>query len=356
MEPLYARVLAFIDDAGADDFSALALAVFRHQFERCEPYRRFCQRRGVTPDDLADPAAIPAVPIVAFKRTLLTCGAPQRTFRSSGTTAGPATRSRHALPEPRLYERAALTGLRRFLFPDAGRLRLAALIAPVDVLPESSLAQMTAWAMAAFGSDDSRYVVDAGGLRLAALVDTLRASERDGQPLALLATTGALIRALDALAAAGLTFRLPHGSRVMDTGGDKGAPRPLSRKGLLHAIWQALAIPGYWCVNEYGMAELSSQYYDSVVADRAAGRHAPRRLLGPHWARAAILDPITLQPAAPGMPGLLRHLDLANAGTAMAVLSEDLALACEDGFRLLGRAPGAEMRGCSLQAAELAQP
>jgi hypothetical protein len=348
VQPLYARVLAYIADPGADDFAALALAIFRHQFEHCDSYRRFCLSRGTTPEQIDGWEAIPAVPIVAFKRASLRCGPPVRTFLSSGTTAGPQMRSRHELPEPRLYHASALAGLRRFLFPDVERMRIASLVAPVTALPDSSLAQMTAWAIDRFGADGSGYVAHAEGLDLDALIDALRLSEREGRPLAMLATTGGLIRALDALSARQLAFRLPHGSRLMDTGGDKGAPRPLSRNGLLHAVWSAFAIPGYFCVNEYGMAELSSQYYDSVITDRVAGRHAPRRLLGPHWARVRLLDPETLSPVADGQPGLVTHIDLANAGTALAVLSEDLAVATDGGLHLLGRVPGAETRGCSL--------
>ncbi|MDX2169980.1 MAG: long-chain fatty acid--CoA ligase [Deltaproteobacteria bacterium] len=349
MEALYARVLAYVADRRAEEFGPLALAVFAHQFEHNEVYRRFCLSRQRRPETVERWEDIPAVPIVAFKRASLRCGPAQRTFRSSGTTAGPQQRSRHELPEPRLYQAAALAGLRRFMFPDVERMRIVSLIAPVDVLPDSSLAQMVAWGLEQFGGDQHGYAAGRDGLDLEALVAALRASERDGRPLAILATTGGLIRALDALAARRLAFRLPHGSRLMDTGGDKGAPRPLSRNGLLHAVWSGLAIPGYFCVNEYGMAELSSQFYDSVIADRVAGRHAARRLLGPHWVRTRLLDPQTLQPVAAGQPGLLCHLDLANAGTVAAVLCEDLAVALADGLRLLGRAPGAELRGCSLQ-------
>ena len=170
-------------------------------------------------------------------------------------------------------------------------------------------------------------------------------------PVCVLATTGALLRVLDDCRAQGVAFRLPHGSRLMDTGGDKGAPRPMSRNGILHAVWSTFAIPGYFCVNEYGMAELSSQYYDSVIADRVHGRHRARRKLGPHWMRTVVLDPDTLVPVAPGGRGLLCHFDLANAGSAMAVLSEDIGEQADDGFQLLGRAAGAELRGCSLNAA-----
>lgn len=351
MDPLYDRVLAYIDDAAADRFEDLALAVFRHQFAHCAPYQRFCRQRGVAAERVLDWRAIPPVPVVAFKHAALHCGPPQRTFLSSGTTRGADTRSRHALPDLRLYQRSALAGLRRFLVPDRARLRVVSLIAPPAALPDSSLAQMAAWAMDAFDDGSGAWVADADGFDLKRLIDRLRASERDGQPLALLATTGALIRVLDALAGRALAFRLPHGSRVMDTGGDKGAPRRLSRNGLLHALWSAFAVPGYFVVNEYGMAELSSQCWDSVIADRVAGRHAPRRKLAPHWARVVVLDPDTLAAAAPGTPGLLCHVDLANAGTAMAVLSEDIGASLDDGFVLHGRSPGAEARGCSLTTA-----
>ena len=351
MEPLYDRVLAFIADAAADRFENLALAVFAHQYERCAPYREFARRRGATPDSVRDWADIPPVPIVAFKHADLTCGVPQRTFLSSGTTQGSATRSRHLVPDLRLYRDSALAGLRRYLCPDVGRMRIASLIASADELPDSSLAQMVAWALEAFGSDGF-YAAGADGLDVDRLIAALEASERGGQPLAILTTSGALIHALDALRQRGRSFRLPHGSRLMDTGGDKGAPRRLSRNGLLHAVWSAFAIPGYFVVNEYGMAELSSQYYDSSLADRVAGRHAPRRKLGPHWARVQLLDPMTLEPAAPGSAGLICHIDLANAGSAMAILSEDLAVALDDGFELRGRAPNAEERGCSLSAAQ----
>jgi hypothetical protein len=349
---LYDRVLAFIADAGSGRFEALALEIFAHQFAGCAAFRRYCLSRGGTPDTVADWRAIPPVPIVAFKHADLCCGPPVRTFLSSGTTAGPANRSRHLLPDLRLYHESALAGMRQFLLPDLPRGRLVSVIHRVEDLPDSSLAQMVSWAMAAFGTDDSICTIGPDGIDLDAFIAALRASERDGQPLVLLATTAALVHVLDRCRERGVTFRLPHGSRLMDTGGDKGAPRRLSRNGLLHAVWHAFAIPGYFCVNEYGMAELSSQFYDSVVADRVHGRHRPRRKLGPHWVRTLVLDAETLAPVEPGRSGLLCHIDLANAGTAAAVLSEDVGYQVLDGFQLLGRVPGAEARGCSLTAAQ----
>jgi hypothetical protein len=349
---LYDRVLAFVDDARADRFETLALDVFAHQFASCAPYRQFCLGRGRTPETVTDWRAIPPVPIVAFKRADLCCGPPVRTFLSTGTTQGAAHRSRHLLPDLRLSQRSALAGLRRFLLPDVARMRLVSLIQRSEDLPDSSLAQMVSWAMQELGDDDSTFAIGADGIDYGALTTALRQSEHDGRPICLLATTGALVRVFDHLRDRSLAFRLPHGSRLMDTGGFKGAPRHLSRNGVLHAVWSAFAIPGYFCVNEYGMAELSSQFYDSVIADRVRGRHRPRRKLGPHWARTLVLDLETLAPVAPGTHGLLCHVDLANAGSAMAVLTEDVGYHELDGFQLVGRAPAAEARGCSLAAAQ----
>jgi hypothetical protein len=73
----------------------------------------------------------------------------------------------------------------------------------------------------------------------------------------------------------------------------------------------------------------------------------------PHWVRTLVIDPATMQEAQPGEVGILRHFDLANRGSAMVIQTEDLGRAEEDGFVLLGRAAGAEIRGCSVAMDEL---
>ncbi len=349
---IYDRVLAFIDDPSEREFGALALAVFAHQYENCAPYRAYCVSRDRGPGSVIDWRDMPPVPVQAFREAELSCGPPQRVFLSTGTTVGLDLRSRHVVPDLRLYHRSALAGLRRFLLPDVDSIDMVSLIPSVDEQPQSSLAQMVAWAGDALAAGDLVYAARSGELVFDVFVDGLRRSERDGRPLCIFTTTGALIRFLEFAAAQSLEFRLPHGSRMMDTGGDKGAPRRLSRRGVLHAVWRTFAIPGYFAVNEYGMAELSSQYYDSVIRDRFDGVHRGRHLMSPAWLRTAILHIETLTPVADGEPGLICHYDLANAGSAMAVLSEDLGILEDGRLRLIGRAPLAETRGCSLGVAE----
>jgi hypothetical protein len=352
VHPVHDEVLAFIDERGGEPFETLALAVFRHQFESIEAYRGFCLEQCQDPETVTDWRRIPPVPIQAFKQVELCCDTPQRTFLSSGTTRGPAERSRHYLPDVRLYRRSAVAGLRRFLFPDVDRIRILSLVHPVELLPDSSLAQMVSWAMESFGEAESAYAIDAGGIDFGRLVEHLRAVERSGQLCCLMTTTAALLRLLDHARQHDLRFRLPHGSRLMDTGGDKGAPRRMSRHGILHACWNTFAIPGYFCVNEYGMTELSSQCYDNVLSDRARGVHRPRCKVSPPWMRTLVLDPETLSPVAAGEKGLLCHYDLANAGSALGVLTEDVGYLAGGGFEVVGRASSSEARGCSLALAE----
>src|SRR5437867_10591357 len=97
------------------------------------------------------------------------------------------------------------------------------------------------------------------------LLARLAAAETSGEALLLLGVTAAFARLFDACRTRGRTFRLGPASRVVDTGGQKGMTRPLSRAAFVRECWTVLGVPGYYCVNEYGMTELCSQRYDSVL-------------------------------------------------------------------------------------------
>jgi hypothetical protein len=103
------------------------------------------------------------------------------------------------------------------------------------------------------------------------------------------------------------------------------------------------------------MTELCSQFYETTLARFVAGLRRPGERLyeGPHWVRTRVLDPRTLAAAPAGEDGLLAHVDLANAWTVSAIVTEDLGAMREGGFLLRGRARGAELRGCSLVTEEI---
>lgn len=333
------------------EFDALARAVFAHQFAHNTPYRLFCERRGASPDTVAHWTEVPAVPTDAFKAAPLVCGDPaaaRTVFRTSGTTAGPERRGEHYLPDLALYDAALRQGFAAHLLPDGARLRFLSLIRRPEEAPDSSLSHMVGEVVRDFGAEGSGWFVGEAGIDHAGLGAALREAERRGEPVCLLGTSFAFVHWLDALAESGERFALPAGSRVMDTGGFKGRSREVTREELYGLLGDALGIGTEWCVNEYGMTEMSSQFYDAV-----AGRPGPRLHVGPPWVRTQAVDPETLDPLPDGETGVLRHWDLANLHSVMAIQTADLGFVTPEGFRVLGRARGAEARGCSLAMDQL---
>jgi hypothetical protein len=104
------------------------------------------------------------------------------------------------------------------------------------------------------------------------------------------------------------------------------------------------------------MTELSSQLYEATLR-ALQGKNAPAAEHGifipPPWLRVVSVDPETLTPLASGEVGILRFEDLANVDTAMLVQTADRGRSTDRGVELLGRAPGAPPRGCSLAVEEL---
>jgi hypothetical protein len=352
---LAAAIGATAAGAPPPDFETWALRIFAHQFERNAPYRAFCARRGVTPAVVERWDEVPAVPTAAFRHADLACGPAEAIFRTSGTTGGPDARGRHLVPHLPLYRAAALAAFERFVLPDGARLPALLLLPPPTLRPDSSLVRMCAWVGETLAPAAEWFVGEAG-LDVERLLGRLEEMEASGQAVLLAGVTAAFARLFDACRARGRTFRLGPSSRVMDTGGQKGLARPLSRAAFLRECWSLLGIAGYHCVGEYGMTELCSQRYDSALDDRFHGRSlAPRRLVAPPWLRTRVLDPDTLAPVAAGDTGLLCHHDLANAGSVSVVLTDDLGRAAgDDGIEIVGRVAGAVPRGCGLLLAALA--
>jgi hypothetical protein len=340
----------------ADDarFDALALDLFAFQFAHCAPYRRFCEGRGRTPERVKTSGGIPSVPTGAFKELALTSFPLERarkTFRTSGTS----TRARGALhlDTLALYEASLLPAFRRHLLPDlptGGRASLLLLAPSAEEAPDSSLSHMFHVALRELGDARSGWFVRGGALDVAALLAALEAACRDDAPVALCGAAFAFVHLLEALAARGVALSLPAGSRALETGGFKGRARERPRAELYAEIEARLAIAPARIVNQYGMTELGSQFYDSVLREP----HAARRKLAPPWTRVRLVDPLSGAPVAPGRPGAITVCDLANTGSVCAIQTADLGAAVgDDGFEVLGREPGAEERGCSIALDEL---
>ena len=334
-----------------DVFEARALEAFRLQFEANRPYHRYCRAVGRTPDDVGTWREIPPAPTAAFRAVELIVGDPadaELRFRTSGTTAGAAARGTHLVRRPETYRASLIGPFRHAVLEGRRRARLLVVHPPFEPAGDSSLAWMFDAVLEDLGAPGSLRLppsdagADAGG-RFADL-ESLEAACGADEPLVILGTTLALADWLDRLSVAGLRVELPHGSRVMDTGGAKGR-EGLERDSAMGELLDRLGLPERAAVNEFGMTELLSQRYGSGL-----GRLALR---GPPWLRTRVLDPISLEEKPAGEEGILCHYDLANVGSVVAVLTEDRGRAVGDAVEWLGRTPGATPRGCSLATAEL---
>ena len=339
-------VLAFITrpTVSDEDFNALALQLFAHQFEHNRPFQKFCQGRGKTPRVVKSWRDIPAVPINAFKDLTLSCEPHEtcaRTFMTSGTTRGDL-KGRHFHPTMVVYYASMLRNFAHHVMQGEAKLRMGILFPDEVLMPNSSLAHYLALAIENFGTPESAYYLDANGLRIDALCEALQEVQQAGQPFALLGASYSFVHVMDALHARGQTFHLPAGSRLLDTGGFKGQSREVPMDAFYDQLSATFGVSRDQCLNMYGMTELSTQFYD------AGNRDVPSVKRGPHWIRSRLVDPLTGQDVAAGERGILAHTDLANFNSVVTILTEDVGLATEDGFVLLGRAEGTQAKGCSM--------
>jgi len=327
-------------------FEELALALFAHQFAHCVPYARFCRGRGATPETVARADDVPAVPTGAFKELFLASFPASQgvhVFRTSGTAE--QRRGALHLDTLALYEASLLPTFERFVLPGLTGLVPMLILAPSAVeQPDSSLSHMFETVRRRRGHASSGFFLRGGKLAADDLQRALEAAGKAGQPVLVCGTAIAFVHLLDALAAADLRIALPAGSRLMETGGFKGRSREWQREELYAAISAALGVPPERIVNQYGMTELGSQFYDSVLARP----DEERRKLGPPWARVSLRHPERGDPVGDGEVGIVHVHDLANTGSVAAIQTADLGRRCGDGFEVLGRAPGAEARGCSI--------
>jgi len=98
------------------------------------------------------------------------------------------------------------------------------------------------------------------------------------------------------------------------------------------------------------MTELSSQFWQRPPHHGELRRVA---YVEPPWARVVPVHPETLAPVPHGEVGLARIEDLANVDSAFAIVTQDMVRRVGAGFELLGRAPGASPRGCSIALDEM---
>ena len=327
--------MRFSQEPDPQRFDALAADVVRYQATSLAPYGRLVAARGGFGGDWRD---APLVPTDLFRELDLCSadpGAPlEAEFLTSGTTTG--RRGRRRVSDLRLYHAGMVQPVvHHVLGGDPSPKPWLSLIPRATEDPTSSLSHMVS-ALAERLNVETTWVMTPEGLDVQA-ADAF--SRRCSSPVIVMTTAFALIHWLDG--ASDDLRPLPPGSRMMLTGGYKGRARTLEADALLTLIGDKLGIMPPEVVPEYGMTELTSQAYG-------------RPFEAPPWLRLRVVDPATGRDMAPGEQGLVAFFDLFNLDNVSALLTGDLGRMDKAGhLTLLGRAPGAVLRGCSLSAEEL---
>jgi hypothetical protein len=320
-------IFRFLQQPENEKFETVALRLYEHQRKENAVYARYCESLSKS-EPIDSWKRIPAVPQQAFKHSELRSFPASETaaeFRTSGTTGEGF--GRHFLGSLRLYQTAVQKGWHYFHLP---RNPLVLLMQDPEKAEFSSLSRMGG--ILCDGRHESFFVNGDGAVD----VDRMRTflSSRS-EPVTLFGTALAFLNLLEKTS----DIPLPQGSILMETGGFKGIDREISKADLYARLSKCFRIDVDCIWNEYGMTELSSQFY-------CRGIGQPH--FAPPWLRFLIINPRTNREASSGEIGLLRVFDLANFWSVLAVQTQDLAVENGDnGFQLLGRDPAALPRGCS---------
>ncbi len=347
----------------------LALELLAYQRKYNAVFKKYSEHfaKNSNPNEIHDYAPLPTT---AFKRAELFPFPPELSvaeFHSSGTTT--ESRSVHRFRDLKLMQESifqffsimATHGL-------FGRPRYISLMPPYEENPSSSLGFMLTEIVRTLGDDASGFAFSANsGLDLEFLTKSLRDAELNSMPVHLLGTSLAyaeLLKALDKQ-----RFSLPAGSRIMETGGNKGRKTEVNATELRDELAALFGIPEAMIYAEYSMCELSSQLYEIRDPSGASPLPEPGLFLAPPWCEVHILNPHTLEPIEDDTVGQIAIFDLCNIDSAAYVLTGDLgqwqklnadcskslAKNPKRALKLLGRASSAEPKGCSLAWEELAK-
>jgi len=325
-------------------FWFLAVQRFQFQCEAIPEYGRYARHLGRGPGQLNSWRDIPPVPVSAFRTHDLSSAAPgteKVTFETSGTTI--STPGRIRLADTSEYEGALRRSFADNLLADGASPNYIVFGPTRKEAPRSSL-----WFMADVVAPYASRVVQAGQPRWECADEDLHRAVDERRRVLLFGTTLLFQAYFERCDREGIRFQLPEGSRAMDTGGAKGTGIEVSRERVKDAFQRVLGIPPTHVVNEYGMTEMGSQFYEDTFRAHHEGRSARPGFTIESMVRTRVFDPRTMRECEPGVPGLLVHYDLANIEIPFAIQTEDVGSVVDGRLILQGRLPEAERRGCSL--------
>ena len=312
------------------DFDALALEIYKYQYNNNAVYRQFCQLMRRIPDDVRHSDDIPHLPIALFKHNLIQTNAfqPEIVFESSTTTG--QIPGQHAVRSLDLYRSVANKGFENAFGKKVSDLKWFGLLPSYLERPNASLVYMVRDFISIGGG--GFFISDYEQLHR-----EIAKCEQESTPAVLIGVTFALLEY-----AAQFSSQL-NTTMIIETGGMKGRREELTRTQLHAELKSAFGLDKIY--SEYGMTELLSQAWS-----KGAERFYPSS--GMRIRIREITDPMAWAPL--GTRGAINITDLANIDSCAFIATDDSGRRFADGsFEVLGRLDGSEQRGCNLMFGEL---
>lgn len=309
-----------------NDFDALALEVFRFQFENNPVYRSYCDLLYKHPADITKIVDIPFLPIEFFKskKIVSSVNEPQMVFTSSGTTGSQV--SKHYLTDLNLYEDSFTQTFEHF-YGNIEEYVIIGLLPSYLEREGSSLIYMVNHFVKKSKHPESGFYLN----QMDELAEKLTTLDSSGKKVLLIGVSFALLDLVEKH-----SFNLKN-TLIMETGGMKGRRKELIRSELHNVLNKGFGVQTIH--SEYGMTELLSQAYskgDGVFEC-------------PPWMRVLTRDTEDPLSLVENQTGGINIIDLANVNSCSFIATQDLGKVNSNGnFVVLGRFDNSDIRGCNL--------
>ena len=330
------------EDLNDEEFNEIALLIFEYEYYKNKFYKNFCDKKGKKPGKIKSFKEIPPCPQRAFKYYDIYTEnkEPKYIFLSSGTTEG--IKSKRFIFYPEIYDEVIYKTFKKYFLPDLEKIKIFVFFPDFQELKNSSLAYMYKKIFEKFGKKGSEYFFKNNRYLFEEFIKKVKEND---EPVALLGTSISFYYLINYLKKNKLKIKLAEKSRILDTGGFKTLKVSVNQKYLYKSYTELLGIDEKFIVNEYGMCELISHYYDENLKNFFENKKNLRIKSGPFWIKWRIIDPDNFEDKK---EGVLIHYDLANFDACISILTEDIGIKFKDGFLLKSRAKGEDLRGCSL--------
>lgn len=310
-----------------DDFTQVALDVFKHQFSNNKVYRSFCDLLYIHPSDITKIEEIPFLPIQFFKtrEVVSSKNKVQEVFSSSGTTG--SVTSKHFVTDLGWYEKSYLKGFEHF-YGNIEDYVVLALLPNYLERQGSSLVYMVDDLIKKSNHPESGFYLN----NIDELANKLSYLDNQNKKVLLIGVSFALLDLIEKY-----QFKLKN-TIVMETGGMKGRRKELIRSELHTLLCKGFGVSKIH--SEYGMTELLSQGYSKGNGVFSS----------PPWMRILTRDtedPLTILPK--GKSGGINVVDLANYNSCSFIATQDLGkVHLNNSFEVIGRFDNSDIRGCNL--------